>query len=76
MFCLHIQTERREFFMDKLKALFDFHRFSPNEKMDNLIEKTKRKYFCGTKIADDDLDVSAAGDHIFPNIKNQESDKF
>ena len=45
---------------NKLKKLMDFQRFEKNQKLDEMILETERKY--GTALSDEDLEiVSAAG---------------
>lgn len=48
--------------MDKLKELFEYQRFAGNKKLSGQIEAVRLEYFGGMEIADDELDLSAAGD--------------
>ena len=52
----------------KLTALFDYHRFERNERLQALIDDTERRCLCS--LSDDDLDwVSAAGEETDPKEK-------
>lgn len=48
--------------MDRLKGLFEYQRFAGNKMLSGQIEAVRREYFGGMEIADDELDLSAAGD--------------
>lgn len=48
--------------MDRLKGLFEYQRFAGNKKLSGQIEAVRLEYFGGMEIADDELDLSAAGD--------------
>ena len=47
---------------NKLRAMFDYQRFEPNNRLSKLIEETESKYMSMNQLSDSDLElVSAAG---------------
>ncbi|MCR5596021.1 MAG: hypothetical protein K6G12_09230 [Lachnospiraceae bacterium] len=57
----------------QLKSLFDFQKFSPNQKLQSIIDDVESRYEV-TKLDDDDLEyASAAGVLDVAGIKNSAS---
>ena len=55
----------------KLQKLFDFQRFSENERLAGLIRETEKRYE-GRELSDDDLSlVAAAGETAFPKDQTE-----
>lgn len=56
-----------------LARLFDFQRFSGNARLADIIADTKRRY--DNSLSDDDLEkVNAAGEFIFPKMREDKPD--
>ena len=54
-----------------LFALFDFHRFAPNDALQSIIDETDRR--CAARLDDDALSlVAAAGDQSVGFVRNRE----
>lgn len=57
-----------------LYRLFDFQRFSGNDRLAEIIADTEKRY--GTALSDDDLEcLSAAGEPVPPHILGSSKDK-
>ncbi len=47
---------------DRLRSLFDYQKFEPNDRLGKLIAATESKYLQSARLSDDDLElVTAAG---------------
>ncbi len=56
-----------------LERLFDFQRFSKNTRLADIIADTERRY--DNSLSDDDLEkVNAAGELIFPKMREDKPD--
>lgn len=49
----------------KLENLFDFQKFAHNEKLDQMIRETEKRY--GTELSDEDMDFVAAAGILYEN---------
>lgn len=49
--------------MEKLRMLFEYQRFAPNSRLRAKLDAVGARYFAsGEELADDELDVAAAGE--------------
>lgn len=49
--------------MNSLRKLMEYQRFAPNEHLQKKLDAVGAKYLaCGVELADDELDVAAAGE--------------
>lgn len=67
---------------NKLKAMFDYQRFEPNDRLSRLIDDTESRYMSMNELSDSDLElVSAAAmtdfkrdARMYKNRNNQDRD--
>ena len=59
---------------EKLKRLFDYQRFEGNLRLNDIINKTERKYFGNRALSDDDMSYVAAAGVPNANTKKNRDD--